>query len=100
MADQLEEEKSMKVQINHVSPIQTAKVISVLYFIVSIPFIAIFALISLIMPGKSSGFSFFMILLPVLYLVLGFIFTAIAAWIYNLVASWVGGIEFTTIEKT
>lgn len=38
-----------------------------------------------------------MILFPVLYLVFGFIFTAIAAWVYNLAAGWVGGVEHTSI---
>lgn len=38
-----------------------------------------------------------MILFPVLYLVFGFIFTAIAAWVYNLAAGWVGGVEYTSI---
>jgi hypothetical protein len=33
------------------------------------------------------------LLLPILYGVLGFVMTAIGAAIYNLVASWIGGIE-------
>jgi hypothetical protein len=38
----------------------------------------------------SAGFSFF---LPFLYAFFGFISGVIGAWIYNLVAGWIGGIE-------
>jgi len=40
----------------------------------------------------------FIIALPVMYIVFGFIFMALGALIYNLAARWVGGIEFTTEE--
>ena len=33
------------------------------------------------------------ILAPVLYGAMGFVFGAIGAWIYNLIAKWLGGIE-------
>jgi hypothetical protein len=38
----------------------------------------------------SAGFSFF---LPFVYAILGFLSGVIGAWIYNLVANWIGGIE-------
>ena len=38
-----------------------------------------------------------LLLTPVLYMVFGFVFTVIAAWIYNLVAARIGGFEFTHI---
>lgn len=41
---------------------------------------------------------FVLLIAPVIYLVVGFIFTAIGALLYNLVASVIGGIEFTTKE--
>ena len=39
-----------------------------------------------------------MFAMPFFYLIFGFVFTIICAWVYNLVAKWVGGIEFTTSE--
>jgi hypothetical protein len=33
------------------------------------------------------------IVFPILYGIIGFIFALIGAWIYNLLASWIGGIE-------
>ena len=42
----------------------------------------------------------FIIFLPIIYAVLGFIAGIIAAFVYNVVAKWTGGIEFTTQELT
>jgi hypothetical protein len=46
------------------------------------------------LPAIFSGV--FVIFLPIIYAVLGFIGGVIAAFIYNLVAKWTGGVEFTT----
>ena len=35
----------------------------------------------------------FMIFLPVVYAFFGFIFGALGAWVYNLLAKWIGGFE-------
>jgi hypothetical protein len=48
------------------------------------------------MPVIFSGV--FIIFLPVIYAVLGFIGGVIMAFMYNLVAKWTGGVEFTTEE--
>jgi hypothetical protein len=50
------------------------------------------------LPAIFSGV--FVIFLPVIYAVLGFIGGVIAAFIYNLVAKWTGGVEFTTEEAS
>lgn len=86
----------MKKQIVHVSVFQSAKVMAVLYLVLSLPMVAIMAV-----PALASGQSYsfgFLVLMPVLYTVLGFIFTALGAWVYNLVAGRIGGFEFTTSE--
>ena len=87
----------MKKQIVNVSIAQTAKVAAALYFVISLPLVAIMMLTTLV-TGQGGIGMFFMILLPVFYVIFGFIFTAIAAWLYNLVAARIGGIEFTTAE--
>ncbi|MDQ2818873.1 MAG: hypothetical protein M3Y65_00450 [Pseudomonadota bacterium] len=85
----------MKKQIIRVSPFQNAKVMAVLYLVLSIPF----ALMMMLMPTGAGMMSWWLlILMPVLYLVIGFIFTLIGSWVYNLVAGQVGGFEFTTAE--
>lgn len=86
----------MKKQIRHVSVFQSAKVMAVLYFVISIPFVLIMAIPTVMMrqPGTGPGL-FMLILMPFLYLVFGFLFSAFGAWIYNLVAARIGGFEFT-----
>jgi hypothetical protein len=81
----------MKKRIVNFSALQSAKTLAALYFVISLPFMALFAF----MPGKSAVM---MIVFPVVYTVSGFVFTLIAAWIYNLVAGWTGGIEYTSEE--
>ena len=86
----------MKKQIVHVSVLQSAKVMAVLYLVLSLPMVAIMAI-----PASASGQAFSMamlIMMPILYTVLGFVFTAVGAWVYNIVAGKVGGFEFTTSE--
>jgi len=38
--------------------------------------------------------------MPLLYTAFGFIFTFLGAWIYNGIAGWIGGIEFTVSDGT
>ncbi|MGI4841812.1 MAG: hypothetical protein ACRYF7_00720 [Janthinobacterium lividum] len=86
----------MKKQIVHVSVLQSAKVMAVLYLVLSLPMVALMAI-----PASASGQGFSMamlIMMPILYTVLGFVFTAVGAWVYNIVAGKVGGFEFTTSE--
>jgi hypothetical protein len=89
----------LKKQIINITPIQTAKVFALLYFVMSIPLVAIMALSFSIMPGPRPPIGM-LFTMPFIYLVLGFIFTSLGAWVYNLVAGWVGGIEYTSTEKT
>lgn len=88
----------MKKQIVNVSVFQNAKVAAALYFAISIPFVLLMILFAMVTGmGRSMG-TITLLLMPVLYALFGFIFTAIFAWVYNIVASIVGGMEFTTSE--
>lgn len=85
----------MKKQLIRVAPLQSAKVMAVLYLVLSIPF----CLIYLVMPTMGAPMPWWgLILFPILYMVLGFLFTLVGAAIYNLVAAGVGGFEFTTVD--
>jgi hypothetical protein len=88
----------MQQQITRISPFQTAKVIAVLYFVITIPFIILFALFSMFAPNGQKFGIVFIISAPFIYAIVGFIFSIIGAWIYNVVAKFVGGIEFTMTE--
>jgi hypothetical protein len=72
---------------------QTAKVVGVLYALIGVvlvPFVLIAAMYSPNKPGFGPGFA---LAIPIMYGILGFIFTAIGCAIYNFVAGLVGGIE-------
>ena len=96
----------MKKRLTNVSPLKLGITLAVIYGIMSliflVPFFLIFSVIGAVsartgahaLPVIFSGV--FVIFLPIIYAVLGFIGGVIAAFIYNLVAKWTGGIEFTT----
>ena len=89
----------MKKQIVHVSVLQTSKVAAALYFVMSIPLVLIMMIPVMLASGSVPGVSVGMLIIfPIIYLIFGFIFTAVAAWIYNLVAKVVGGFEFSVNE--
>jgi hypothetical protein len=84
----------MKKQIVRISILQSSKIVVALYFflgffytLVGIP-MALFGAHGLRVMGIIYCFG------PVVMAVLGFIFFAVAALIYNLLAGWLGGFEF------
>jgi hypothetical protein len=87
----------MAQQIRRFGVGQTAKVIGVLYALMGLVVVPIFLIASMYSPNKPAFGAGFALLIPILYGVLGFIFTAIACAIYNLVAGLVGGIEVELI---
>ena len=89
----------MKKQIVNISPFQTAKVIALLYLVISLPFVVLFAITFSFSPNPKAPMMGMLIFMPIIYMVFGFIFTIIGAWVYNIVAKWVGGIEYTTSES-
>jgi hypothetical protein len=89
----------MKKQIVRISVLQSAKVAAALYLVISIPMGMLMLTPALMGQSQGPGFSVITLLvMPVMYTVFGFIFTMIAAGVYNLVARHLGGFEFTTVE--
>jgi hypothetical protein len=89
--------------VRRVGPLSCAKVMGMLYALMGLIFGACISLFSFIgsafspkeLPG---GFGILfgvgaIIALPIFYGILGFITSLIGAALYNLVASWVGGVE-------
>ncbi len=87
----------MKKQIKSVSLVQNAKVVAAIYLVLSLPILVLTLAFGSLMnqAGASLGV---MLFAAVAYVVFGFIFALIGGWVYNLVASVVGGFEFTTAE--
>lgn len=100
----------MKRRLTNVSPLKLGITLAVIYGIMSliliVPFFLIFSLIGAAsartgaqpLPIIFTGV--FVIFLPIIYAILGFIGGVIAAFVYNIVAKWTGGIEFTTQEAS
>ncbi|MBC7994061.1 MAG: hypothetical protein H7Z15_12565 [Rhizobacter sp.] len=64
---------------------------AVMSLIVVVP---IMLIMSSFMPGEAKLSSLAMLMLPLVYLVFGYIMTVIGCAFYNLVARFVGGIEY------
>lgn len=94
----------MKRRIRKISPHQTAKVFAVLYLIMGLIFAVVaYALKSLVPVVGEQGAQMstaFILLMPILYAVIGYVSTAVACGVYNMVSGWVGGIEITVEELT
>lgn len=82
----------MTQQIRRFGIGQTSKVVGALYGLLGLIFVPFFLLGAAMAPEAGFGMGL-AILVPIIYAVLGFIFTALACAIYNFVARFVGGIE-------
>lgn len=91
------------VRIRRFNVIKTATVVALMYIVIvaifAIPFLLIFGIAGVSMNGGPdvgaglAGILIFGVVIALFYGLLGWVFTAIACLIYNLVAGWVGGIE-------
>jgi hypothetical protein len=89
--------------IRRVAPLSVAKISGALYALMGLIVGALFSLASVaggLMARQDGGAMFgalfgvgAIVLFPILYGVLGFLVTLVAAWLYNLAAGWVGGVE-------
>jgi hypothetical protein len=89
----------MKMNIRSFSVVQTSKIAAVLYFAISLIFVPLFTIAIAMNPHTSKGGLVFVVFLPLVYGVVGFLVTAIACLLYNWLAKFVGGAEFTIEEK-
>ena len=83
----------MKKQLTRISILQSSKIVTVLYVLMG--FIYTLVGIPMLMFGGEhlKVVAIIYILMPVIMAILGFVFFAIFAALYNLVAKWLGGIE-------
>jgi hypothetical protein len=82
----------MKYEIRRFQILQTARILALLYAIIGLLLAPFLVLASSLDPEQGSIGLAFALLLPPLYGLFGFVGTVIGAFIYNLVAGWVGGI--------
>jgi len=85
----------MKTRIQKFSPHQNAKVFAVLMAVTSLIFVVPFMLLfSAMSPGMKALPVSSMLIIPIVYLIFGYISVVIGCWVYNLLAKFTGGIEF------
>jgi len=103
----------MKKELKRIAVLRTAIVSGILYALLSLIFMLLYApFLGIIMSSAGSEFGEMMplmggsifalvFLVPILYGVIGGIFGAIGAWMYNLIAGWVGGyiLTFEDVEE-
>ncbi|MFT5837212.1 MAG: hypothetical protein ACI9ZV_000716 [Candidatus Azotimanducaceae bacterium] len=95
----------MTKRLKRISPLQLGKVSGILYALSTllfVPFILLFSALASALPQAEGGVPMsgvlgvglgFIIMAPIMYGVMGFIAGVVGAFFYNIVASWVGGIE-------
>jgi hypothetical protein len=87
----------MKKRLTYISPLQLGIVLALVYGIISliaVPFLLLGAMF-----GPHGGFgAIFVIFIPIIYAVCGFIGGVLSAFVYNIVAKWSGGIEYIAAE--
>jgi hypothetical protein len=95
----------MKKQISRLSPHQNGKVVGVLMAVASLVLVVpmfllmMFSIPALDQHGSPATFpKYLVILFPFLYLVVGYVSTAIGCAVYNMLFDYIGGIEFEVVE--
>lgn len=85
----------MKQQVARFSPHQNAKVAGVLMAVTSLIFIIPFFLLASMFGMGQSGMPIWaIIILPLIYLIMGYIGVVIGCALYNVIVPFTGGIEY------
>ncbi len=101
------------MKLKRLAPLQAGKMLAAFYGLLSllfVPFVLLFMTLGG-MAARSQGsmaplpFMFgmgmgFLVFVPIFYAGLGFVFGVIGAFIYNLLAGWIGGFEMDFEQTT
>ena len=88
----------MNKRVTRIAPWQAGKFFAVLYFILGLIFAIPLALFSQAIPGQAGFGIGFAIAIPFGYAIAGLIFVPLACWIFNMVAKFVGGLDFEVVD--
>ena len=89
----------MRYRLKRVGVVKAAVVGGIAYAIMGLVFVPFFFFMAMFaptaggMPGEWAMGGAFALLLPIIYGVMGFIFTGLGAAVYNLIAMMVGGLD-------
>jgi hypothetical protein len=84
--------------IKRINPLQVARVTAITYGFFSL-IVLLFGIIGLFFPAPNKPPSYFFILIALMYPIFGFVAGYVMSVLYNVVASWVGGIEIEVEDK-
>jgi hypothetical protein len=84
----------LRYRIKRFGAHSTASTVGILYFILGLILMPIVYFAALANPTAKLP-TMVLILVPVGYAVFGYIITVIMCWLYNMIASWSGGIAMT-----
>jgi len=88
----------MKMQITRFSGLQSTKIMTVMYMLFGLIY-SVIGIPMIIFGGsgvKMMGLIY--LFMPIITGIMGFIFLALFMWLYNVLATRFGGVEFTTEE--
>lgn len=89
----------MTQRLARIAVLQTSLTVTLLYVVLTAVFAIPIGLIAMVLSsGADRVKALGMLFAPVLYGVVGFIFTMIGCGLYNLVAKWTGGVAFTITD--
>lgn len=88
------------MRIRRIGVLQMAKVMAITYALISVIVVVPMMLFMMVAGGgNGAGVSAIaMLFAPILYGIAGFIGGAVGAFVYNLVAGWVGGMEIELVK--
>ena len=85
----------MKQQVTRLSPHQNGKVFSILMANTALfVFVPILLIVAAFAPPEYAPEPFMVFLVPVLYLVLGYLAVTVVCFLYNVMCRFIGGVEF------
>jgi hypothetical protein len=88
----------MKKQITRISILQSSKIATILYFFLGFLYLLIGVPMIIFGNNQFRIMGIIYCAMPILMAVIGFVCFAIFAALYNLIAQWVGGMEFEVID--
>ena len=89
----------MKKQLTHITPLRNGIVLAVLYGFLALILMP-FLIVAILVSGKAAVAEIVLVvLLPVFYALAGLIGGILFAALYNLIAQWTGGIEFSVSDS-
>jgi hypothetical protein len=88
----------MKKQVIRVSILQSSKIITILYFLLGFLYLLIGVPMIIFGNDQLRIMGIIYCAMPILMAVIGFVCFVICAAVYNLLAQWLGGMEFEVID--